>query len=67
MKRAVLLLEGALSAFGVGFYWRVLQEGQGVMIYLISQITEEKSANFFSLNTILYVFRYLDPISCRTV
>jgi len=47
MKRAVLLLEGALSAFGVGFYWRVLQEGQGVMIYLISQKTEEKSASFF--------------------
>jgi hypothetical protein len=28
MKSAVLLQEGAVSAFGVGFCWRVLQEGQ---------------------------------------
>ena len=28
MKRAVLLQEDAVSAFGVGFYCRVLQEGQ---------------------------------------
>ena len=28
MKRAVLSQQCAVSAFGVGFYWRVLQEGQ---------------------------------------
>jgi len=66
MKSAVLSQQCAVTAFGEGFYYRVLQEGQSVMIHLISHITEEKSASI-SLRTLLYVFRNLDPISCRTV
>ena len=38
----------------------VLQEGQSVIINLISHVTEEKSTSFRS-NIVLDVFRNLDP------
>jgi len=49
-----------VTAFGVGFYCRVLQDGKCVMINLISHVTEEKSASF-TLNIVIDVFRNLDP------
>jgi len=43
-------------AFGEGFYFRILQEGQSVVINLISHLTEERSTSF-SLNMVLNIFR----------
>jgi hypothetical protein len=60
MKSAVLSQQCTVTAFGVGFYCRVLQEGQTVTIHLISHLTEEKSAGF-SLHMVLEIFRYLTP------
>jgi len=62
MKSAVVLQQCNLTAFGEGFYCRVLQEGQCVMINFMSHLIEEKSARF-SLNMVQYVFRNLDKIN----
>ena len=61
MKRAVSSQQCTLKEFCEGFFI-VLQEGQIVIINLISHITEEMPARF-SLNIVVDVFRYSDPIN----
>ena len=45
-----------VMAFGDGFYCRILQEGERVIINLTSHLREERSTSF-SLNMVLDIFR----------
>jgi hypothetical protein len=56
MKSAVFAQQCTVTAFGEGIYWRVLQEGEKVLINTISHLTEEKSASF-SLNVLLDILK----------
>ena len=51
MKRAVLLQECTVMAFGEGLYFRILQEGQSVIINLISHLMKEKPGIFLKYIT----------------
>ena len=60
MKSTVSSQQCAVTAFGEGFDFTVLQEGQSGMISWIWHVTEKKSARV-SLNIVLYIFRHSDP------
>jgi hypothetical protein len=62
MKSAVLSQQFAVTIFGEGVYFIVLHEGQIVTVNCISHQTEAKNVRF-SLNIVLDILMYLNPIN----
>ena len=62
MKTAIFTQQCTVTGFGGRFNFRVLQEGESVIINFISHVTEEMSGGF-SLNMLLEIFRLLHPIN----
>ena len=62
VKSAVLSQQCTIMEFGKLFHYKVVHEGQSVILNFVSHLREEKPGSF-SLNRILDVFRNLNSIN----
>jgi hypothetical protein len=64
VKSTVLSQECTVTEFGKSIYFKVVHEGQSVVLNSIFLLRKEKPGRF-PLNMVLDIFRHLDPINLR--